>query len=370
LVKKLLGPYVVFIASTINGYEGTGRSLSLKLLQQLRQQQGSAAKAAADAAADVKGNKGGVKKGSRKLHEERGAGAAEAAAGSGSSSSAGGGRVLREITLQTPIRYAENDAIESWLHEVLCLDIENSSQRLVCGTPAPEDCNLYFVDRDALFSYHKLSEQFLQRMMALYVSSHYKNEPNDLLLMADAPAHQLFVLLGPTAEDGSDGGLPDILCVAQVALEGEITKEDIKSQLARGERPAGDLIPWTVSTQFQDDEFGSLSGARIVRIATHPDVTRMGYGSRVVDLLAQYYQGQLSSPVDDDDEEQEDDSGKSKEESADLLNETVKPRKHLPPLLLDLHSRKPERLHWLGVSFGLTEQLYNLGLGSLVLRGS
>ena len=38
LVKQLLGPYLVFMASTINGYEGTGRSLSLKLLEQLRQQ--------------------------------------------------------------------------------------------------------------------------------------------------------------------------------------------------------------------------------------------------------------------------------------------------------------------------------------------
>ncbi len=38
-VRKLLGPYLVFLASTINGYEGTGRSLSLKLIEQLRQQQ-------------------------------------------------------------------------------------------------------------------------------------------------------------------------------------------------------------------------------------------------------------------------------------------------------------------------------------------
>lgn len=35
-VKAMLGPYLVFLASTINGYEGTGRSLSLKLLNQLR----------------------------------------------------------------------------------------------------------------------------------------------------------------------------------------------------------------------------------------------------------------------------------------------------------------------------------------------
>lgn len=33
-------------------------------------------------------------------------------------------------------------------------------------------------------------------MMALYVASHYKNTPNDLQLMSDAPAHHLFVLLG------------------------------------------------------------------------------------------------------------------------------------------------------------------------------
>lgn len=44
------------------------------------------------------------------------------------------------------------------------------------------------------------SELFLQRMMALYVASHYKNTPNDLILMSDAPAHHLFVLLGPVDE--------------------------------------------------------------------------------------------------------------------------------------------------------------------------
>lgn len=37
-IKALMGPYLVFLSSTINGYEGTGRSLSLKLLNQLREQ--------------------------------------------------------------------------------------------------------------------------------------------------------------------------------------------------------------------------------------------------------------------------------------------------------------------------------------------
>jgi N-acetyltransferase 10 len=37
IVKNILGPYMVILSSTIQGYEGTGRSLSLKLLQSLRE---------------------------------------------------------------------------------------------------------------------------------------------------------------------------------------------------------------------------------------------------------------------------------------------------------------------------------------------
>jgi N-acetyltransferase 10 len=50
------------------------------------------------------------------------------------------------------------------------------------------------------------SERFLQHMVSLYVSSHYKNTPNDLILMSDAPAHHMFVLLGPVDETQVRGG--------------------------------------------------------------------------------------------------------------------------------------------------------------------
>lgn len=59
LVKKLLGNYLVFMASTINGYEGTGRSLSLKLIKQLRQQSNIAHTPAADATVSTSAS-GGV----------------------------------------------------------------------------------------------------------------------------------------------------------------------------------------------------------------------------------------------------------------------------------------------------------------------
>lgn len=50
--------------------------------------------------------------------------------------------------------------------------------------------------------------------MALYVASHYKNTPNDLQMMSDAPAHHLFCLLGPI--DPNSTSLPEVIVVIQV----------------------------------------------------------------------------------------------------------------------------------------------------------
>ena len=210
------------------------------------------------------------------------------------SSEVSGSSSLRELTLDAPIRYAAGDGVEAWLHRALCLDQPaRGSHSLARGLPSPKSCGLYAVNRDALFSYHALSENFLQRVMALYTAAHYKNQPNDLQLLSDAPQHRLYVLLGPVEDDAPPGALPDVLCVIQVALEGAIAGETVKLALARGERAAGDLVPWTLSQQFCDADFAKLSGARIVRVATHPDAQRMGYGARAMELLLSYFEGDI-----------------------------------------------------------------------------
>ena len=125
------------------------------------------------------------------------------------------GRVLKEVSLSVPIRYADGDSIESWLHQLLCLDVGVVS-RVSSSCPSPSECQLYHVNRDTLFCYHKASEEFLHRLMSLYVASHYKNTPNDLQLLSDAPAHHLFVLLGTVTMATTT--LPEILCVIQVSI--------------------------------------------------------------------------------------------------------------------------------------------------------
>ncbi|KAI4171414.1 MAG: hypothetical protein LQ343_004270 [Gyalolechia ehrenbergii] len=335
LVKKLMGPYLVFMASTIHGYEGTGRSLSLKLLQQLRGQSRGPTK--------TNGKEdGGVTTNGEVAYT--------------------GGRTLREITLSEPIRYAQGDSVEKWLNKVLCLDATlPTSKMTTLGCPHPSKCELLHVNRDTLFSFHPVSEKFLQQMIALYVASHYKNSPNDLQLMSDAPAHQLYVLVPPIDDDSPR--LPEPLCVLQVALEGQISKQSVLSSLSRGQRAGGDLIPWLVSQQFQDEEFAGLSGARIVRIATNPEYTNMGYGSQALRLLIDFYEGKFASMAESDAVENNNNMVRVTDaelETSTLLSDNVKVRDihDMPPLFSKLSERKPQNLDYLGVSFGLTAPLH------------
>lgn len=74
---------------------------------------------------------------------------------------------------------------------------------------------------------HFVFLEFLGQLMSLYVASHYKNQPNDLQLLSDAPAHHLFVLCPPISQNQTS--LPMPLVVLQIALEGRISKESISS---------------------------------------------------------------------------------------------------------------------------------------------
>lgn len=99
----------------MSSYEGTGRSLSLKLIQQLREQ-------GQNAPAD-----GGVTSGKyfgcsliiflaavmRSLMPHCVLLCRLV------------GRVFKEVELAEPIRYAAGDKIEAWLHDLLCLDASN-----------------------------------------------------------------------------------------------------------------------------------------------------------------------------------------------------------------------------------------------------
>jgi N-acetyltransferase 10 len=136
--------------------------------------------------------------------------------------------------------------------------------------------------------------------MYLFVSSHYKNSPNDLQMLSDAAGHEIYCLLGPLTDTSQ---LPDILCAIQICYEGDLSNDTVARQLTHGQRSSGDLIPWTIAQTYQDYTFGKMTGVRIVRLATHPDYQRMGYGTRAIQLLEKYFQGHIININENDDQQ-------------------------------------------------------------------
>jgi N-acetyltransferase 10 len=72
----------------------------------------------------------------------------------------------------------------------------------------------------------------LKDLFSLFITSHYKNSPNDLQLLSDNPSHDLFVLLGEIKkEDGEEGtkklSIPTILCAIQIAHEGSLGESEV-----------------------------------------------------------------------------------------------------------------------------------------------
>ena len=89
----------------------------------------------------------------------------------------------------------------------------------------------------------------------------------------------------------------------------------------------------------------------------------MGYGSRALDLLISFFGGELGGGCMEygvfnkeglDKEDVEEDS-----DHEGLQQESITQKSRLPPLLIPLAERKAETLDWLGVSYGITPQLFN-----------
>nr|CAJ2470646.1 unnamed protein product [Leishmania braziliensis] len=337
LVKRILGPYLVILSSTVSGYEGTGRSLSMKLVADMRR---------------------------------------------GSSSGAADARHLKELSMSDPIRYGPGDPVERWLNKLLCLDATMEKAQLTTS-PHPSTCELFYVNRDALFSYHPLAEELLQRIQSLLVAAHYKNQPNDLQLLSDAPGHHLFVLCADSVESSAATAptsstsaaarqpIPDILCVLHACEEGQVSAQSIKSHLSHGLRPSGDLIPYTLSQYYLEEGFAKLAGLRIVRIAANPALLRAGYGSRALALLHQYYSGSISLTAaepkvvaakhrsGDTEADTRGQAGSDHDGESSAATAILAPRSHITSLLTPLVERPYELVDYLGVSFGLTTELLN-----------
>jgi len=174
---------------------------------------------------------------------------------------------LSVIEMREPIRYSAEDPVEAWQFRTLLLDAE--PERL-------DDKDLEAIARGELI-YLKLEpedlftekgEPILKSLFGIYVQAHYRNEPDDLGMIADAPHHSVRAMATPSGK---------IVASAQLAEEGPVIS-DLKSILGAGKMP-GNIVPDRIIKHYRLVDFAETIGWRIVRIAVHPDVQGKGIGS-------------------------------------------------------------------------------------------
>ncbi len=175
---------------------------------------------------------------------------------------------LKHVTMSEPIRYSPGDPVERWLYDALLLDAEPAKLDKE-DIKAIKEKRLKYVKLEPEWLFSKEGEPFLRQLFGIYVLAHYRNEPDDLAMIADAPHHTPRAVVTETGK---------VVGAVHLAEEGPIPEEMVEELLTGGKIP-GNIIPDRFLKHLRVREFAYTKGWRIVRIATHPDVQGMGIGT-------------------------------------------------------------------------------------------
>jgi tRNA(Met) cytidine acetyltransferase len=174
---------------------------------------------------------------------------------------------MKTYHLQQPIRWSANDKLETWLYEAFLLNAEL------------EPINPADIGEITLVSYRKsaliANPSVLETCFALLVNAHYQTSPNDLLHLLQDESSQIFV-----AQHNNK-----VVGVILTVEEGNLDEELVRDVQLGKRRPKGHLTPITIINQLGYPEVGALSTLRVMRIAVHPELQRLGIGQKMLSQL-------------------------------------------------------------------------------------
>jgi tRNA(Met) cytidine acetyltransferase len=221
LLEQLLKHYPrIAFATTVHGYEGTGRGFSLRFSHMLDRLSNS----------------------------------------------------WKSLQLTTPIRWAQGDPLERLVFRVLALDAEPADSALFAGCDRPEDFELLKLERDELVE----DEQSLSELFGLLVQAHYRTRPLDLRHLLDGPNLSVYVLraaghIAATAlvalEGGFDAAAADAIWAGRTRPHGHMLPETLAAHQGLREAPllrCGRIMRIAVHPALQRQGLGS----RLIREIT------------------------------------------------------------------------------------------------------
>lgn len=199
--------------------------------------------------------------------------------------------------LHTPIRYAYNDPLESWLFDALCLNADgpnysDNDDHYECIPANLDEVTFRKVEQSELIT----NPVLLSSVFGLLIQAHYQTKPSDLRDLLDAPGLHLFILERPALLQSSLNDQPSndsqVLCACITTDEG-LLPETLHEAILNGyRRPTGHLIPQAMAFYMGLEQALHMKMARIIRIASQPNDQRSGLGSKLLKHVEEWHRDQ------------------------------------------------------------------------------
>ena len=177
----------------------------------------------------------------------------------------------RQLHLKQPIRWADNDPVESFTLNNLCL------------TQSPYESPQYNEKLPLEFSQISIQElldsrSLLQELFSLLVLAHYQTKPSDLQMLLNDTALHIFVLKQKQR----------LLGVALINEEGGFEQQMCEQVWQGKRRLQGNLVAQSLTFHSACKEAGSFRYARVQRIAVHPALQNLGLGKHFITRLTEW----------------------------------------------------------------------------------
>lgn len=178
----------------------------------------------------------------------------------------------QELHLAEPIRWSRHDPLEPLIFRLLGLNAD-----IVAPQP-PKTPSWRRLAQEAL----AWDEALLNRVFGLLVLAHYQTSPSDLRYLLESPDLDIHLLEQER----------ELLGVALAAREGNIAPALAHDIWAGRRRPRGHLLPQSLLAHAGFITAGERTYARVMRIAIHPALHRLGLGSLLLAQLETHYRTQ------------------------------------------------------------------------------
>ncbi len=187
------------------------------------------------------------------------------------------------VALQTPIRWAADDPVEALSFRALLMDAQAAPDAALDGT-RPEECPVEFIDRDRLAE----DESLLRELFGLLVNAHYRTTPLDLRHLLDGPNIRIAVQrhrghVAATAlvarEGGFDAATAHAIWCGRRRPHGHLLAQSLAAYLGIEEGPqllGARILRIAVHPALQRRGFGRYLVTQLCQASQHEGLDYLG----------------------------------------------------------------------------------------------